>query len=109
MSLRSRVIQFASVLCILLLGVCLVGCGSKSAYPPLTVTLEQTEGVLSAAKFTGAEKKSPYEYFSAEIYLEKAKQGRELGHNKLADLYLQMAFEKANIAYGNARKYKRAK
>ncbi len=71
--------------------------------------LEETQTLFDAAKFTGAATKSPYEFFSAEIYLRKAKDEMELGNDKLADIYLNMAHEKAQKAYNNAKRYKRIK
>lgn len=74
-----------------------------------SLTLEEAKGVFDAAKFTGAAIKSPYEFYSAEIYLKKAADEMDLGNNKLAGIYLKKAYDQAQIAYENAKRYQRSK
>ena len=73
-----------------------------------SVTLEEARSVFDAARFTGAAVKSPYEFFSAEIYLKKAGDEMDLGNDKLAAIYLNKGYEQAQIAYENAKRYQRS-
>ena len=84
------------------------GCVSGSLNTP-TVDLEETQTLFDAAKFTGAATKSPYEFYSAEIFLRKAKDEIKLGNDNLGNIYLNVAYEKALKAYENAKRYKRTK
>ena len=75
----------------------------------VSVTPEETKSLFDAAKFTGAATKSPYEFYSAEIFLKKATDAKNLGNLQQANIYLKKAYEQAQIAYENAKRYKRSK
>jgi len=82
------------------------GCASVPTVPDITDV--QVREALQAAKVSGAELKSPYEYYSAQLYYERALVEQENGHRKAARLYLNRAFDQANIAYNNAKKFRKA-
>jgi hypothetical protein len=73
------------------------------------VTLDEAQSIFEAAKFTGAATKSPYEYFSAEIFLKKAAEEMNLGNDKQANIYLLKGHELARTAYENSKRYQRSK
>jgi hypothetical protein len=83
--------------------------GCTSANGTSSITLEETQQLFDAAKFTGAATKSPYEFYSAEIYLKKAMDEMNLGNTKKADVYMNKAYEQAQAAYENAKRYERSK
>lgn len=90
------------------LTVMTAGCNGKTVAGS-TVTLEEAQGVFDAARFTGAATKSPYEFYSAEIFLKKAADEKSLGNDKQANVYLVKAYEMAQEAYENAKRYQRTK
>ncbi|HPQ69954.1 MAG TPA: DUF4398 domain-containing protein [bacterium] len=82
------------------------GCASVPTVPDITDV--QVREALQAAKVSGAELKSPYEFRSAQLYYERALVEQENGHRKAARLYLNRAYDQANLAYNNAIKFRKA-
>ena len=70
--------------------------------------MDNANDMFQAAKYSGAETRSPYEYFCAQIYLEKAKEEMERGNKHRAIEYWSKAYDMAQIAYKNAKRYRRA-
>ncbi len=83
--------------------------GCPGANGTSSISLDDTQQVFDAAKFTGAATKSPYEFYSAEIYLKKAADEMNLGNTHKADDYMAKAYRQAQIAYENAKRYERSK
>ena len=65
--------------------------------------------MLNAARYSGAETKSPYEYYSAELYYERALVELENGNHGAARRYLARAYEQATKAYNNAKKFRKVR
>ncbi len=68
---------FLSCAAVLLAVVFMAGCAATGA-------LESARGSFQKAKAAGAESKAPYEYYSAEAYLEKAEHEATEGDSKEA-------------------------
>ena len=85
----------------------LCGCAASKASSS-SLTLEEVRKLHNAAKFTEAAVKSPYEFYSAEIFLKKAADELSLGNDKVAQIYLRKAYQQSKIAYDNAKRYQRA-
>jgi hypothetical protein len=90
----------------LILGALTFGCAPAPIIAP--PSLDEVQSVFEAAKFTDAATKSPYEFYSAEIYLKKAINEAELGNEELSEIYLIKAHERARLAYENAKRYQGA-
>ncbi|MBZ0271321.1 DUF4398 domain-containing protein [bacterium] len=83
----------------------LTHCAAANVGPQ--VTLEETMAVYEAAKYSGAAEKSPYEFFAAEQYLAQAEREMARGRPELASRYLQKAHEFSELAYKNAKKFRK--
>lgn len=103
-----RFIQLIGMLLVIFLFLS-VGCASRNKNNTGAVTFEETKSLFDAAKFTGSATKSPYEFYSAEILLKKAADAKNLGDTIQSKIYLKKAYEQAQIAYENAKRYKRSK
>ncbi|MCL4234235.1 MAG: DUF4398 domain-containing protein [Deltaproteobacteria bacterium] len=71
------------------------------------VTIDETRSLFASAKYSGAQEKSPYEYFAAELYLTQAEREYQAGRAALGDRYLARAHELAEQAYKNAKKFRK--
>lgn len=83
-----------------------VGCATVPTSPDITEV--QVKKMLDAARFSGAEQKSPYEYLSANLYFEQALTEKNNGNWTLSRKYLALSYDKARLAYDNARKFRKA-
>ncbi|MDP8222537.1 MAG: hypothetical protein P9L99_04195 [Candidatus Lernaella stagnicola] len=97
----------ALTLATLLLAALIVGCATVTPRPEISES--QVKKTLDAARFSGAELKSPYEFYSAEFYYQRAIAERSQGNLATARKNLQKAYEMARTAYENARKFRKAK
>ena len=98
-------IRKVAVAVILLSLAALAACHSAQVAPD--VSEAQVREALNAARFSGAEIKSPYEYFSAQLYYERALVEQENGNHQVAQRYFARAYEQALIAYEHAKKFRR--
>jgi hypothetical protein len=91
----TRVLAAVSLLCVFGLGA---GCGPVRS----TAFLLDADINIQAAKTAGAERYSPYEWTSANLYLKKARE--EVGYSdfETAVTFAQKASEFANKARENA-------
>lgn len=94
--------MIVSILALVLLSA---ACASVQVNPD--VTEAQVREVLNAARFSGAETKSPYEYYSALLYYERAIVEQENGNVHNARRYLARAHEQATLAYNNAKRFRK--
>lgn len=100
---RSRMI-FALILLLLLAA----GLGCATVKPAPDYTDIQVKKMIDAARFSGAETKSPYELFSAELHFQQALRDKAQGNWATARKNMHRAHESARQAYENARKFRKA-
>ncbi len=96
---RWRAVLFA------LVALASAGCAVVPGRSP--VTIDETRSLFASAKYSGAQEKSPYEYFAAELYLAQADREYQAGRAALGDRYLARAHEFAEQAYKNAKKFRK--
>ena len=93
-------------LLLLVLALAAVACQSAQMLPDINEV--QVREAINAARYSGAEVKSPYEFHSAQIYFERAQVEANNGNHQSAQRYLRRAYEQAQIAYTNAKKFRKA-
>lgn len=95
----------ARALCVGVLALLCANCAVVPGQRP--VTIDETRSLFASAKYSGAQEKSPYEYFAAELYLTQADLEYRAGRPALGDQYLARAHEFAEQAYKNAKKFRK--
>jgi hypothetical protein len=79
-----------------------VACRSVQVAPAITAT--QVREALNLARYAGAEARSPYELYSAQLYYDQALVEEHNGNHELAQRYLARAYQQAMTAIDNAKK-----
>lgn len=84
----------------------LAACAGVETKPDITA--DQVKKMLDAAQYSGAEAKSPYAFYSAEIFYQEAVKEYKKGNWKTARYFFHRAYQQAKNAYDNARKFRKA-
>jgi len=95
-------ILIGSIICLTL-----AACAGVETKPDITA--EQVQKMLDAAQYSGAETKSPYAFYSADLFYREALEEYNQGNWKTARYLFHRAYQQAQIAYDNARKFRKAK
>jgi hypothetical protein len=87
------------------LGLVLGACASTPLRP--SADEADTRQMIDDARAAGAEAKSPYEFFSALVYFERALAEKADGSLDTAQTLFGVAHEKARQALENARQFRK--
>jgi len=97
-----RIYALVVIACLLFATAC------ASVQVTQNISESEAREALQAATLAGAKIKSPYEYYSAKLYFERALVEQDNGYLQTARRYFAKAHEQAMIAYNNAKKFRKA-